>query len=155
MVGLITAQSTHVEQPHSEKSENVSRVEDQERCDLLDWEYVQNTFVESDLMHIFYDSIPEFTHQSRVLVTGLRVAFHKGDDLAVRRLVHALKGLSGLLGAKRLQRKLLDFEQLETAHERCQAEQLLCEIELTVEQTITFLTNHFRQGWKLRGESEK
>lgn len=146
MIGLITAQSTHVQQPRSGKCENVSRGEDQEGCDLLDWDYVQNTFVESDLMHIFHDSIPEFTNQSRVLVTGLRVAFHKGDDSAVRRLVHALKGLSGLLGAKRLQKQLLDFEQLEIAHERCHAEQLLCEIELTVEQTITLLTDLFSAG---------
>ena len=110
-----------------------------EQGDLLDLSYIRRTFIETGAINILRESIPVFELQCRFHLIRLCDMFHQGDEIEMRQQLHKLQGMSGALGARRLQRLLKRFETAATATENNQANIVLDEMEQAVTQTIEAL----------------
>ena len=122
---------------HFSRTDSVER---EEECDLLDVRYLQETFIENNILEICGESIPDFAEQQTgILLPRLREALHQEDENSIQQLVHKFVGLSGLYGAQRLQILLDKIELAVTSHDFKQAETILDEIEIVVRRTISAL----------------
>jgi HPt (histidine-containing phosphotransfer) domain-containing protein len=116
----------------------------EEECNLLDQGYLQELATESDIMQIIQESIPDFAKQSSAHLSNLRDAFHREDNHTIHFLVHKFNGLSGFYGAQRIKIMLKSFDRAIAENDYELAGNILDEISIIADKTITALILHFK-----------